>query len=333
MRIDAITLKDLLQDRGLSQVDLSRKTKLGTKTIGRALSGKELRTGNVERIAQALDVTVDTLVNPPPNPISEAVRAKPGLSRLVMDLDHITMNKLQAASRKYKVEPKAIIKFAPLLFSLVAEASLAERAKQLRDWQEEMKTLIDNAPASSKTRHKLCARMAVIARREQASIDQCDLRSGFSSARQLETVGTFTPEGVTNPFFCFLKGLSGDRHFVIDNDSVDYLEYWLDSLVDFGEADFRAQTEIEEMANVTVYEEWVSLLDVPSELEQPHRGEDRTRWLASHYGEAKGDFQLAWRRWRESGDADLWLRSKDLASVPTVRAPQSKDVTDEQTRW
>lgn len=332
MRIEATTLKRLMRRQGQSQVDLSRKTKLGTKTIGRAMNGKELRTGNVELIAQALDVTVDTLVNPPPNPISDAVKAKPGLSRLVMDLDHVTMNKLQTASRRYQVDPKTIIKFAPLLFSLVAEASLAERAKNLRDWQEKMKTLIDNAPASSKTRDKLCARMAVIARREQASIDQCDLRSGFSLARRLETVGTLAPEGVTSPFFSFLKGLSGDRHFVIDNDSVDYLEYWLDSLVDFGEADFRAQTEIEEMANVTVYKEWVSLLDVPSELEQPHRGEDRTRWLASYYGEAKGDFQLAWRRWRESGDADHWLRSKDLASVPTVRAPQSKDVNDEQTR-
>ena len=332
MRIDATALRGLILDHGLSQVDLSRKTKLGTKTIGRALNGKELRTGNVELIAQALNVTVDHLINPPQNPISEAVRAKPGLSRLVMDLDHVTMNKLQTASRRYQVEPKTIIKFAPLLFSLIAEASLAERAKNLRDWQEKMKTLIDNAPASSKTRVKLCARVAVIARREQASIDQCDLRSGFSSARRLETVGTFTPEGVTNPFFSFLKGLSGDRHFVIDNDSVDYLEYWLDSLVDFGEADFRAQTEIEEMANVTVHEAWVSLLDVPSELQQPHRGKDRTRWLASHYGEAKGDFQLAWRRWRESGDADHWLRSKDLASVPTVRAPQSEDVTDEQAR-
>lgn len=332
MRINSTVLKGLLQVQGLSQVDLSRRTKLGTKTIGRALSGKELRTGNVERIAQALAVTVDTLVNPPPNPISDAVKAKPGLSRLVMDLDHVTMNKLQTAARRYQVEPKTIIKFAPLLFSLVAEASLAERAKNLRDWQEKMKTLIDNAPASSKTRVKLCARVAVIARSEQASIEQCDLRSGYSSARQLEIVGTLAPEGVTNPFFSFLKGLSGDRHFVIDNDNVDYLEYWLDSLADFGEAEFRAQTEIEEMANVTVYEEWVSLLDVPSELEQPHRGEDRTRWLASYYGEAKGDFQLAWRRWRESGDADHWLRSKDLASVPTVRAPQSKDVTDEQTR-
>lgn len=330
MRIDVATLKGLLQVQGLSQVDLSRRTKLGTKTIGRALSGKELRTGNVERIAQALEVTVDTLVNPPPDPTRDAVKAKPGLSRLVMDLDHVTMNKLQTAARRYQVEPKTIIKFAPLLFSLVAEASLAERAKNLRDWQEKMKTLIDNAPASSEIRTELEARTAEIAQREQASIDQRDLRSGFSSARQPETVGAFTPEGVTNPFFSFLKGLSGDRHFVIDNDSVDYLEYWLDSLADFGEAEFLAQTEIEEMANVTVYEEWVSLLDVPSELQQPHRGEDRARWLASHYGDAKGDFQLAWRRWRESGDADHWLRSRDLASVPTVRAPQSKDSTDEQ---
>jgi hypothetical protein len=332
MRIDATTLKGLMLDRGLNQVDLSRKTKLGTKTIGRALNGKELRTGNVELIAQALNVTVDHLVTPPSNPITDAVKTKPGLTRLVMDLDHTTMNKLQTAARRYQVEAKTIIKFAPLLFSMVAEASFAEREKQLQDWQEKMKTLVDNTPASPEMRAELEARIAEIAQREQACIDQFDLRSGFSSPRQQEAVGMFAAAGVTNPFLSFLKGLSGDQNFVIDSDSIDYLEYWHESLVDFGEADFRARTEIEELANVAVHEEWISLLDVPSELEQPHRGEDRTRWLASYYGDAKGDFQLAWRRWRESSDANHWLASSNMASVPTFRAPMPKDGTDEQTR-
>ena len=333
MRINIDTIKDLMQNRGLSQVDLSQRTRLGTKTIGRACSGKELRTSNVERIAKELSIAVEELTKTPSDPISDEVKKKPGLSRLVMDLDHTTMNKLQSAARRYQVQPKTIVKFAPLLFSLIAEASLAERARHLRDWEAKMKTLIDAAPASSDIRADLETRIAEASKCEQASIDQCDLHGGFSSARQAETVHSFLPEGVSNPFLSFLKGLSGSQHFVIDSDSIDHPEYWLKSLVDFGEAEFCARTEFEEMANVAVHEETVSLLDVPAELQQPHRAEDRTRWLASYLGDANGNFERARTVWQESGLAEQWLTSNNLIRFKTVsRSEDTQDGAYEQTR-
>lgn len=332
MRVNFETIKKLMAKDGLSQRDLSERSGLGVKTIGRACNGSELRTGNVERIATALRVTVAELTDPSSDPIGDEVRKKPGLTRLVMDLDHVTMNKLQSAARRYQVQQKTIIKFAPLLFSLVAEASLSERTKHLQEWEAKMKQLIDGSPASLEIRAELEIRVADAVQVEQAAIAQRDLTSGHSSIRHQETVGIFTPEGVTNPFLSFLKGLSGGQDFVIDNDSIDHLEYRLESLIDFGEANFCAQTEIEEMANIAVYEEWVSLLDVPPELVRPQRAADRARWLAAHYGDAKGDFEIAWRRWRESGDADHWLSSNNRTSVNIIRSSQLKEGIDEQTR-
>ncbi len=186
---------------------------------------------------------------------------------------------------------------------------------------------------SSGIRSELEARIAEASRCEQASIDQCDLRSGFSSVRQAETVHWLTGEGVTNPFLSFLKGLSGEQHFVIDKDSIDYLEYTLESLVDFGEGEFCARTEIEEMANNAVYEEWISLLDVPPELQQPHRAEDRTRWLASFFGGANGNFERARTAWQESGLEEQWLTSNNLIRFNTVsRSEDTQDGAYEQTR-
>jgi transcriptional regulator with XRE-family HTH domain len=333
MRINVTTIKKLMSKNGMSQVDLSQRTGLGVKTVGRACAGNELRTGNVEQIAKALRVTVAELTDPSSDPISDEVKKKPGLTKLVMDLDHTTMNKLQSAARRYQVQPKTIIKFAPLLFSLIAEASLAERTRHLRDWEAKMKNLIEAAPASSNIRADLETRTAEASKCEQASIDQRDLRGGFSSAREAETVQGRAGEGVTNPFLSFLKGLSGDQHFVIDNDSIDYLEYALESLVDFGEPDFRARTEIEEMANNAVYEESISLLDVPPELQQPHRAEDRTRWLASFLGGANGNFERARTVWQESGLEEQWLASNNLIRCNTVsRSEDTQDGAYEQTR-
>lgn len=332
MHIDVSTIKGLMRKRSLSQVELSRHTLLGTKTIGRACSGKELRKGNVERIAKALGVTVDKLTSPSSDQTGDGGGKEPGLMRLVMDLEPWAMNKLHTAAYRYQVQAKTIVQFAPLLFSILAEASLRERKQSLQDWVSKMSALSDTAPASSDERSRLDLFVAEVSQREQESIDRRDLHGYFVSPQESETEGLVAPGVTGNPFLALLRRLSGELLLSFWGENIEPPEYEFEALVDFGEGAFQAKTEVEEMANVTVYEEWISLRNVPPELLQPHRGNDRARWLASYYGDAKGDFDVAWDEWRKGPDYDYWLERKSSTSAGHQHQPQQTGGDDGQTQ-
>jgi len=68
----AANLARILKDRGLNQTDLARMTGDPLMTISRVVRGtNDVRSGVVARIAEALDVSADRLLGPPPEPISE----------------------------------------------------------------------------------------------------------------------------------------------------------------------------------------------------------------------------------------------------------------------
>lgn len=63
----AINIKRLLQDRSMTQADLSRRTRESEMTISRAVKGDSIiGIGIMTRIAEAFDVSIDRLVSPPP---------------------------------------------------------------------------------------------------------------------------------------------------------------------------------------------------------------------------------------------------------------------------
>jgi len=68
----AENLRRLLADRGWSQLELCRRTGEQSGTISRISNGKQLASGAIlARIAEALDVSVDRLVQAPPEKIQE----------------------------------------------------------------------------------------------------------------------------------------------------------------------------------------------------------------------------------------------------------------------
>jgi len=68
----AANLHRLLDDRGWSQSHLSRLTGDPLMTVSRAVRGENLPgVGVLARFAEALDVSIDRLVGPPPRKFSE----------------------------------------------------------------------------------------------------------------------------------------------------------------------------------------------------------------------------------------------------------------------
>ncbi len=68
----AANLSRLLEDRGWSQLELCRRTGEQSGTISRISNGKQLASGAIlARIAEAFDVSVDRLVQAPPEKLPE----------------------------------------------------------------------------------------------------------------------------------------------------------------------------------------------------------------------------------------------------------------------
>lgn len=62
MRISGVLIKHSLIDRGMKQKDLAEKTELNRNTISAVCSGKSCSEGTARKIAEALGVTVDDLI-------------------------------------------------------------------------------------------------------------------------------------------------------------------------------------------------------------------------------------------------------------------------------
>ena len=76
MQINVETFEAALRARGIKQADLARKARLGAKTVGRIRRGEDLRRSNVEKIAAALDMPVEALLEPPSADLSKRAAKK-----------------------------------------------------------------------------------------------------------------------------------------------------------------------------------------------------------------------------------------------------------------
>ena len=146
MHINLQTFRTLLRQKGLTQTALAQKSKISAKTIGRIVRGEELRGSNAEKIARALDTTVEELQAPPSSDLMKGAEKKSDLQRLVSDLHGNALNALTLASLRYNVPEKAIIEVAPYLFSILAELSLHRRRKQADAWKDAALKAIAEGP-------------------------------------------------------------------------------------------------------------------------------------------------------------------------------------------
>jgi transcriptional regulator with XRE-family HTH domain len=143
-----------LREKGrLSRESLAIKACLTPKTIYRLEKGDEpkpIRQANLDRLAQALDVDPDILTGKKNLDASEpSTPTDVTFCQLHVRVDAAVRNSFELAARHYGVSVSKIAKLAPLLFVILAEASLKHHRKQLDkllDLRERISEIEDNFP-------------------------------------------------------------------------------------------------------------------------------------------------------------------------------------------
>ncbi len=146
MRIHPETLKKLRKAQGWSQQELADKAKIEKKTIGRLESenGGEARESTARLLAPALKLGNPRILAQGPE--SEAVRDEEtrinfdsGGSGPRVHLDSETALAYDLVEERYGVDMHRLIEEAPTLFTLLAEASLAERRRRVGEAKSALK--------------------------------------------------------------------------------------------------------------------------------------------------------------------------------------------------
>ncbi len=139
--VDPERLRQVRIMRRLSREALATKAKLTAKTISRLEKGDEakpIRQANLERLAKALDFAVGVLTGEEPMPSVAGhlgSAAEEAAYQLNVRVDGAVRNAFELAARRYGVSVSKIATLAPLLFVILAEASLKHRSKNVAECQ------------------------------------------------------------------------------------------------------------------------------------------------------------------------------------------------------
>lgn len=136
MRIHPEKLKGLRKKGGLSQEALAEVSGLTKKTIARIESGKggETRGSTAKMIAESLGVKPEALTRAPESDAArEADFRKFGWRRDRLARTGETIVGYDLVREHYGVNTTTLIAMAPMLFTLLAEMSLADRRRRLKE--------------------------------------------------------------------------------------------------------------------------------------------------------------------------------------------------------
>ena len=229
MKINPKTLQKLRED----QQALAEGSGVSPRTVLRLENGesRETRRSTVERIAKILRVDPKALAEEPEseavmNALVEAMPRKeenekgpfaPDFRRFPFRLYSQTILAYDLVAEQYGIEAKQIVNAAPLLFTLLAEMSLADRLRRA----EETQAAFD---ATNATLPDYLGGRAWddTFRAEKQSIGAREL---FCSRGSEDQVDYFEEEG-RNPFADFLKQLA--KELGPDNDAIDPEEVHFD---------------------------------------------------------------------------------------------------------
>lgn len=211
-RLDSARLQLLRKQRGLSQRKLARKAGLSEQSIYRwEHEGgiKLIRDKNLIKIADAFDCDPEVLTGGKPLPSDASpTHAAPEETayQLNVRVDAAVRNAFELVARRYRISVPKIAQLAPLLFVVVAEASLKRRRQEL----DELRAARDRLEHSGLAIMTQDLDERIEAERE--SIEDDDI---FGRKREGDS-----------PFEAFLRGLTADDNEItirtLDSISTDY---------------------------------------------------------------------------------------------------------------
>ena len=188
MIIHPKTLEILLQKRGLNQRELADKMGVSVKTISRIKSGRPPNPSTLEGVVRVLNTTREELAAPPSNQTSatEALKAT-GFRRLSTLISGRRAVQYALVEARYGVSAKALIEMAPLLLTLLAEMSLADRRAGLSALRDAREDLFTVAPSHLHGVWRADLDLDDALASEKASIDAADIRGAEIAARARKT--------------------------------------------------------------------------------------------------------------------------------------------------
>ena len=311
MHVNSETFLKMLKQRGMTQTAIAEGAGVGIKTVGRIKRGQALHLSSAQKIAHALNTTVEVLVNPPSEVNSKHARGD--LKRFVADLEGDTLNNLMLTSIRYKVHINTLIMYAPLLFSIVAELSLKQRKDRLEDWSGSTLEAIKKGPrydARPSDYSMMESDLADIESNEWEAIERRELAGNSGGTYYNTDYDTYKEDEEENLFLQFLEDLAvkAGQDLEFYGSSMDSILYNLEALLD-------TQRDMLDGGHGNLARfatpKYVLYRDIPKNLLAEELVEERTSWLASYYGGANGDIERALEIW-DSDHSDDENDSKAL---------------------
>jgi transcriptional regulator with XRE-family HTH domain len=148
--IDPERLRQVRKMRGHTQEALAKKAGVNKQTVYRFEREKRpVRSKNLDRIANALDVEPGVLTGE--KPIPPDIREPSGPAddaryQINVRVDADIRNAFSLAALRYKVPVRRIVEFAPLLFALAAEGNLNRRRVKLDELRARLKAAAESVP-------------------------------------------------------------------------------------------------------------------------------------------------------------------------------------------
>jgi transcriptional regulator with XRE-family HTH domain len=271
MPINGRTLETELERRGLSQNDLADLSGVSAKTISRIKKGGRQNSSTIKRIASALGKSPEALAAAPDETSrreAEVFLRKAGFRRLRSYIDGQTALSFSLVEDRYRVSATALIEAAPLLFTLLAEMSLADRRTRLAAFRAAAQAMLDAAPS-----HLICPnfQIADAIESEEASIDARDLTG-------TPIDGALRFDDDDNLFVEYLKGLSA----AVDPEAIDYVDA-ASGVLSYRilSADLVAITNGDSLAEFALERGFARINAIPAELRRSGQEEQRAAWLAA----------------------------------------------------
>ena len=292
MKIVSETLRKLRKESGLSQQGLADRARVDKKTVARIERGRggEARQGTALDIAKALGVEPKVLAaQPDSETMEDREHQRHGYLGAKMHLRGETILAYDLVRDRYGVDMLEIIDEAPLLFTLLAEMSLAERRRRLEEMAAAWEAYLPTVPEH--LRYDAGGRDNEGFMAEEDSIEKRDLfaRRIVEEDRLGMRANESYYEDDRNPFSDFLNKVAkdlGPSNGAIDNENMCAYGGDLSGWRIF-EAYRKRLTGGSSRANYALSHGYVRLGQIPRHL----RGEDeddnqvsveRTKWLEYH---------------------------------------------------
>ena len=322
MQINSETFKKLRKSKGFSQQTLADESGVAKKTIARLEKGEgEPRGSTVQELAKVLRVKPEVLAEEPDSgEVKEAELQKHGLRPVKLVLDGETILAYDLVKNRYGVGMNGLVYAAPLLFTLLAEMSLAERRRRLEKMKMEWETYEQNVPkymVPHWSRHEDCVEG------EGNSINKRDVfaRDVF---HECQAADESYFDASNSPFNDFL--IEQAKNLGPENDAVNHQRIHMypyggsleEELEKFHEAplfeDFRERiTGGSARADYALSRGYTRLRDIPHRLQPPtpylEQGEgdgsvvsERVKWLEDKVPNEDWD---KWERWVDSLDIKI----------------------------